>query len=77
MKSRRAELYNLRDDLSETKNLATQEPGRVKTLLTELQAWQTEVGALMPTKNTAYDSSKPNGRGNAKPAPKAPKKGKK
>lgn len=66
------ELYNLREDLSEARNLATQQPERVKTLLAELQAWQKEVGALMPTKNTAYSSSKPDGRAAA--AGKAAKK---
>jgi hypothetical protein len=45
----------------------------VKTLLAELQAWQTEVGALMPTKNTAYDPSKPDGRAAAGKAAKKKK----
>ncbi len=66
------ELYHLREDLSEMQNLAKQQPERVKTLLVELQAWQTEVGALMSTKNTAYDPSKPDGRAAA--AGKAAKK---
>ncbi|MDZ4405246.1 sulfatase [Prosthecobacter sp.] len=68
------ELYNLRDDLSETKNLATQEPKRVKTLLAELQAWQKDVGALLPVKNTAYNPAQPNGRIAANPAKGAKKK---
>ena len=67
------ELYNLRDDLSETKNLAPQEPERVKAMLAELQAWQKDVGAVMPTQNPAYDASKPNGRSASGPA-KATKK---
>jgi arylsulfatase A-like enzyme len=72
----RYELYNLRTDLSETTNLATQEPERVKALLTELQAWQKDVGALMPTKNPAFDPNKPNGRsaGNNAKASKVVKK---
>jgi arylsulfatase A-like enzyme len=57
------ELFNLKDDLSETKNLAAQEPERVKAMLAELQAWQKDVGALTPTKNAGYDPAKPNGRG--------------
>jgi len=61
-KPREPELYNLRDDLSETKNLAAQEPKCVKTMLAELQAWQKDVGAVMPTKNPVYDPAKPNGR---------------
>lgn len=68
------ELYNLRDDLSETKNLAMQEPERAKTMLAELQAWQKDVGAIMPTKNPAYDPAKPNGRGAGAPAKGAKKK---
>lgn len=71
------ELYNLRDDIGEKNNLSKQEPERVKALFAELQAWQKDVGALKPTQNPAYDPTKPNGRGNAKPAAKAPKKGKK
>ncbi len=59
----RPELFNLRDDLSETKDLAEQEPERVKAMLAELQAWQKEVGALMPTKNADFNPTKPNGRG--------------
>lgn len=57
------ELFNLKNDLGETKNLATQEPERVKAMLAELQAWRKDVGAVMPTKNAAYDPAKPNGRG--------------
>lgn len=66
------ELFNLRQDLSETENLAAQEPGRVQALLAELQAWQKDVGALMPTKNAAYDATKPDGRGAAGKAGKGP-----
>ncbi|OYW73961.1 MAG: sulfatase [Verrucomicrobia bacterium 12-59-8] len=57
------ELFNLKDDLSETKNLAAQESERVKAMLAELQAWQKDVGALIPTENAEYDPTKPNGRG--------------
>jgi arylsulfatase A-like enzyme len=64
----RKELYNLRDDLSETKNLADNEPERVKAMSAELRAWQKDVGALMPTKNPAFDQGKPNGRSAANPA---------
>jgi arylsulfatase A-like enzyme len=56
------ELFNLRDDLGETKNLAAQKPGRVKSLLAELEAWQKDVGALMPTPNTDFDPAKADGR---------------
>lgn len=68
------ELFNLRDDLGETKNLAAQEPERVKALLTELQAWQKEVGARMPEKNPAYNPAKPNGRGSPAAKKKKPQR---
>lgn len=68
------ELFNLRDDLSETKNLAAQEPERVKALLAELQAWQKEVGARMPEKNPAYDPAKPSGRGSPAAKKKKPQR---
>ncbi|MES2594932.1 MAG: sulfatase [Verrucomicrobiota bacterium] len=58
----RLELFNLANDLSETKNLAGQEPEKVQSLLAELKAWQKDVGALMPTRNEAYDPAKPDGR---------------
>ena len=56
------ELFNLKNDLGETKNLAAQEPERVKAMLAELHAWQKDVGAVMPTPNPAYDPVKPDGR---------------
>lgn len=57
------ELYNLKADIGETKDLAAQDPERVKALLAELKTWQQDVGAQMPTKNASYDPAKPNGRG--------------
>lgn len=47
----RLELYNLRDDLSETNNLAAKRPDKAKELHARLVAWRKEVGAPMPTKN--------------------------
>ncbi|MBB5034240.1 sulfatase [Prosthecobacter vanneervenii] len=72
----RPELFNLKIDLSETKDLSKQEPERVKAMLAELQAWQKDVGALLPTPNPAYDPSKPDGRA-APPANAGKKAGKK
>jgi len=48
----RVELYNLRDDVGETKNLAEAQPEKAAELKAKLAAWRTEVGAPMPTKNT-------------------------
>jgi arylsulfatase A-like enzyme len=49
------ELYNLADDLGETKNLAATETARVKELQTELNAWRTEVSAEMMKPNPDCD----------------------
>jgi arylsulfatase A-like enzyme len=48
----RLELYNLRDDLSETNNLAAKLPDKAKELHTKLAAWRKEIHASMPMKNT-------------------------
>lgn len=45
------ELYNLRNDISETKNLAKVMPDKAKELHNRLITWRKEVGAPMPTKN--------------------------
>ncbi len=47
----RLELYNLRDDIGETKNLATEMPDKAKNLHARLVAWRTQINAPMPTKN--------------------------
>lgn len=49
----RLELYNLREDLGEQKNLAEQMPDKVQELRSQLAAWRAEVGAKMPTPNEA------------------------
>ena len=62
------ELYNLRDDLSETKNLAEAKPEKARELHEKLQAWRQEINAPLPTKNTPVAQAE---------QPKAGKKGKK
>lgn len=47
----RLELYNLRLDLGETTNLATQMPDKAKELHAKLVAWRQAVQAPMPTPN--------------------------
>ncbi|MEK6261784.1 MAG: sulfatase [Planctomycetota bacterium] len=54
----RLELYNLGNDLGETKNLANENPAKAKELHARLVAWRAEVKAPMPTKNDG-DSAKP------------------
>jgi arylsulfatase A-like enzyme len=47
----RLELYNLREDAGETKNLADEMPEKAKQLHAQLVAWRTKIGAPMPTPN--------------------------
>lgn len=47
----RLELYNLRDDIGETKSLVEKHPEKAKELHARLIAWRKEVNAPMPTKN--------------------------
>lgn len=49
------ELFDLANDLSETKNLAHSQPARVAELHRELEAWRREVGAERMHPNPAYD----------------------
>jgi arylsulfatase A-like enzyme len=62
------ELYNLADDLSETKNLTTTKSAKVNELSRELDAWRKDVGAEMMKPNPDYEPS-------MKPAKKKKKKG--
>lgn len=49
------ELYNLAEDLSETRNLVSEYPDLVKELKRELDAWRSEVGAEPMRPNPNYD----------------------
>lgn len=49
----RVELYQLHDDPSEQRNLASAEPGRAAELHRRLQRWREEVGARRPTPRLA------------------------
>ncbi len=55
----RVELYNLREDIGEQRNLAAEMPAKVNELRARLHAWRKEVGAQMPSRNPNYDPSKP------------------
>lgn len=51
------ELYNLRDDIGETTNLAAREPDKAQQLLAQLKAWRAKVKAPVPSeRNPAYDA---------------------
>jgi hypothetical protein len=73
----RYQLYNLKQDISETKNLAAQEPERVKELDAKIEAFLTETKAVLPKLNPNFDPSKydPKEEGVAKekPSPSKPK----
>ena len=49
------ELYNLKRDLAETKNLAEQYPIKAEKLLIELKEWRKSVDAQMLIENPDYD----------------------
>ncbi|MBM4020548.1 MAG: sulfatase [Planctomycetes bacterium] len=64
------ELYNLKDDLGETKDLAPAMPDRAADLRRKLAAWRERMGAQMPAPNPDYDPAKA-GQGAQGPRPKA------
>jgi arylsulfatase A len=51
----RLELYNLREDPGETRNLVQKEPKRAADLHSQLDRWRKQVKASMPSVNPAYD----------------------
>lgn len=51
----RTELYNLRDDLGETRDLAATHPDRAQELRAALEAWFQDTGARFPEKNPDFD----------------------
>ncbi|NME68058.1 sulfatase [Flammeovirga aprica JL-4] len=52
------ELYNLKDDLGETKDISKENPELTAKMKEKLHKWRKETDAVMPTMNTNYDSSK-------------------
>jgi arylsulfatase A-like enzyme len=65
---RRLELYNLRDDLGETTNLAEKQPDKTKELHAKMLAWREAIKAPMPTPNTgsATDAKPKSGKKTAR-----------
>ena len=49
------ELYNLKEDIGETKDLAATLPEKTAALRQKLHKWRQTVGAQMPTPNSKYD----------------------
>jgi len=52
------ELYNLRDDIGEQRDLAATLPEKAERLRQKLHAWRVQVGAQMPTPNPDYDPAR-------------------
>jgi len=67
----RLELYNLRNDLGESKNLAAEQPEKTKELHSRLLAWRASVNAPMPAKNQGGSSAAPKAKGKGKGKKKA------
>ena len=56
---RRVELYNLRSDPGEARNLVAELPARAEELRAQLHSWQKIVSAQFPSPNPNYDPSRP------------------
>ena len=53
----RVELYNLREDLGERRNLARRQPAKARELRRKLDQWLRRVAAVVPRQNPAYDAA--------------------
>ena len=51
------ELFNLAQDVGETRNLAADEPQRAAHLRSRLEAWRKTVGTQLPTPNPEFDAA--------------------
>ncbi|MHC4708707.1 MAG: sulfatase [Planctomycetota bacterium] len=54
----RAELYNLKDDIGESKDLSKTNPAKAKELREMLHQWRKDVNAQIPKPNPDYDPNK-------------------
>jgi len=54
----RVELYDIKNDIGEERDLAKEQPKLVESLRARLHAWREEVGAQMPVSNPNYDPTK-------------------
>jgi arylsulfatase A-like enzyme len=62
----RLELYNLKEDIGESKNLATEMPNKAKELHAKMIVWRESVKAPMPVKNTPPTGAEPKKKGKGK-----------
>ncbi|MBK8095301.1 MAG: sulfatase [Verrucomicrobiaceae bacterium] len=68
----RLELYNLQDDIGESKNLAAEKAEKAAELHSKLKNWREAIQAPMPTKNTpSAEKPKKKGKGKGKAKKKA------
>jgi arylsulfatase A len=56
---RHVELYDVRADIGESRDLAASHPAKAAQLRARLAAWRSEVGAQMPVPNPHHDPSRP------------------
>jgi arylsulfatase A-like enzyme len=54
----RVELYNLKDDVGESKNLAPAQPAKAADLRRRLESWLRETDAQLPKPNPNYDQAR-------------------
>ncbi len=54
----RVELYDLKSDLGERHDVSSLNRNKAAALLARLDAWRTEIGAQIPTKNPEYDPAR-------------------
>ena len=62
----RLELYNLKDDIGEQKNLAAANPEKTRELHAKMIAWREAIKAPMPTKNDQQTTAAPKKKGKGK-----------
>lgn len=55
---RKLELFNLRDDLSESRDLSTLEKARAEAMSAKLHAWLKSIPAPIPTENPHFDANR-------------------
>ena len=48
------ELYNLREDIGEDRDLTTSDPVRLEVMADQLHTWQREIEAIIPRPNPHY-----------------------
>ena len=54
----RVELYNLREDIGEKRDLAREQPGKAAAMRKRLEAWLAATGAQIPVRNAKYDAAR-------------------